>query len=229
MVEQSFVMDVNAPSFNFQIPQYNAFFGQQVMTMRQVRVFFYPFVQNFADHPLSQGLEQMLLPFASPISITGADTSLRVLPVAMTSDQSGKQGPPVMFDINRQYTEADFSFGVQNLAVSIEGKMGGENDAKIVVIGDGDFAIESEQIPMLPDNIHFLVNSIDWLTDDTGLIELRTRGVVSRPIEQLEDGERMTIKLLNFFLPIVVLIVFGVVRAQRRRMRRFKWMSENYS
>jgi gliding-associated putative ABC transporter substrate-binding component GldG len=233
MVEQSFLIDINAPTFQFQSPQYNPFFGQTVMTMRSAKVFYFPFVSRvenqFKDHPITEGLDQMLLPFASPVNATVTDTAIKVHTLATTSQRSGKQGAPVQFNIDRQWLEQDFPSGFQSLAVALEGKIAGENESKLVVLGDGDFVVEGGQLPSVPDNVNFLVNSIDWLTDDTGLIELRTRGVASRPIEQLEDGERTTIKLVNFLLPLVVLIIFGVVRNQRRRMRRAEWMSQDFS
>lgn len=233
MVEQSFLIDLNAPTFQFQMPQYNPFFGQTVMTMRPTKVFYYPFVsrveEQFVEHPITEGLDQMLLPFASPVNLAVNDTALRTYTLATSSARSGKQGPPVQFNIDRQWMEQDFPSSKIPLAVALEGKIGGTNTAKMVVLGDGDFVVEGGQLPSIPDNVNFLVNSIDWLTDDTGLIELRTRGVASRPIEQLEEGERTTIKLVNFLLPILVLILFGVVRTQRRRMRQAVWMSQDYS
>ena len=81
---------------------------------------------------------------------------------------------------------------------------------------------------MQPDNISLLVNSIDWLSDDTGLIELRTKGVSSRPLDQLEDGTKASLKWLNFALPILLAIIYGVVRAQIRRVQRIKRMEVSY-
>ena len=54
------------------------------------------------------------------------------------------------------------------------------------------------------------MNGIDWLSDDTGLIELRTKGVSSRPIKQMEDHERSLIKWINFLLPILLVLMYGV-------------------
>ena len=50
------------------------------------------------------------------------------------------------------------------------------NSSNIVVIGDGDFPVGGPQQQIQPDNVNLMkINTVDWLSDDTGLIELRTR------------------------------------------------------
>ena len=101
----------------------------------------------------------------------------------------------------------------------------------MVVIGDGDFAVngsgqKAQQIN--PDNINLMVNSIDWLADDTGLIELRTKGITNRPLDQIEDGRKSFLKYLNFLLPILIILLYGLFRNQRNRTLRYKRMQENF-
>ncbi|OYT13273.1 MAG: hypothetical protein B6I19_06045 [Bacteroidetes bacterium 4572_114] len=73
-----------------------------------------------------------------------------------------------------------------------------------------------------------MVNSIDWLSDDTGLIDLRTKEVTSRPLSELEEGERTLRKWVNFLLPIVLVLIYGIVRMQMRRNKRIKRMEVGY-
>ena len=94
----------------------------------------------------------------------------------------------------------------------------------MVVIADGDFAVSEGQQQINPDNVNLLVNSIDWLSDDTGLVSLRTQGATARPIDELEDGKKAFLKYFNFLLPIVLVIGYGIFRAQRNRMLRIKRM-----
>jgi hypothetical protein len=72
------------------------------------------------------------------------------------------------------------------------------------------------------------VNAIDWLSDDTGLIQLRTKGVTARPLDQIADSKKMFLKYLNFSLPIVLVIVFGIIRMQFKNSLRIKRMEEGY-
>ena len=102
----------------------------------------------------------------------------------------------------------------------------------MVVFGDGDFAVNGEgenQQQLQPDNVSLMVNSIDWLSDDTGLIELRTKGVTSRPLDaQLEDGTKLFLKYLNFLLPIILIVLYGIIRFNTKRKIRNKLMSVDY-
>ena len=79
-----------------------------------------------------------------------------------------------------------------------------------------------------PDNISMFVNSIDWLSDDTGLIELRTKGVTARPLDQIEDGTKALLKWLNFLLPIIIILIYGIIRMQHNRVLRVKRMEKGY-
>jgi hypothetical protein len=102
----------------------------------------------------------------------------------------------------------------------------------MVVIGDGDFPINSRSggqgQPLQRDNVSLFVNSIDWLSDDTGLIELRTKGVTFRPIDQIADGRKTLLKYMNFLLPIILVIAYGLIRMQIKRSLRFKRMEMSY-
>ena len=117
------------------------------------------------------------------------------------------------------------------MGAALEGKFGSSLPSKLVVIADGDFVVNGAgQQPrrLQPDNVSLLSNTIDWLSDDTGLIALRTKGVTSRPIDELEDSTKTIIKYVNFALPLLLVIIYGLVRFQYNRIQRLKRMSLNY-
>jgi len=58
---------------------------------------------------------------------------------------------------------------------------------------------------------------------------LRTKGVVYRPIEDLEEGKRTFVKYFNFLLPLVLVAVVGIWRTQRSRNIRMRRMQEKYT
>lgn len=103
----------------------------------------------------------------------------------------------------------------------MEGNLVGNQSSKLIVFGDGDFAINGrDQRRQNADNINLLVNSIDYLSDDTGLIDLRTKSVETRPIEELSDSKRSSLKYLNFLLPMGLVVAYGIFRSsQNRRIR----------
>jgi ABC-type uncharacterized transport system involved in gliding motility auxiliary subunit len=102
----------------------------------------------------------------------------------------------------------------------------------MVVFSDGDFAVNGEgqnAQQLSEDNISLMSNAIDWLSDDTGLIELRTKGVTARPLDaSLEDGTKTLLKYLNFLLPLILVIVYGVLRFQIKRNKRNELMATDY-
>ena len=197
---------------------------------QQVSFPYLPVISKFSDHPITKGLESVMLQFASSIKFMG-DTSKRFVPLAFTSEKSGTQKTPLYFDVQKEWTEADFPNQALVVAGILEGRLAGIAKSKIVVISDGDFPINGpaqQARRVQPDNIHLLVNSIDWLADDTGLIDLRTKGSSSRPISQLEDTTKTLIKYGNFLVPILLAIGYGLFRMQRNKIRQWKRMSENY-
>lgn len=187
-----------------------------------------PNVNNFADHTITNGLESMLFPFVSSIAFTGS-SSRNFVPLIFTSENAGTQTAPVTFDLNKEWTEADFPKASLPLAAALIPKSGKEG--KMVVVADGGFAVNSDgqqQQQLQPDNINFMVNAIDWLSDDTGLIELRTKGVTTRMLSDLSDGTRMFLKYFNFLLPIILIIGYGFYRMNRNRKIRLKRMEAHY-
>ena len=81
---------------------------------------------------------------------------------------------------------------------------------------------------MQPDNVNLMVNSVDWLSDETGLIDLRTKAITARPLKDVDEGRALFLKWLNFLLPIVLIILYGIYRNQRNRSLRVKRMEEGY-
>ncbi len=197
---------------------------------RQIKFPYIPAVTNFADHPISSGLEKVMLRFASSISYEG-DTAVRFKPLATSSDKSAKLSAPLRFNVQKEWSDSDFPNQNIPLAASLEGPIQGANQSRMVVITDGDFAVNGEgrnAQKQAEDNISLMVNSIDWLSDDTGLIELRTKGITSRPIQQMDDQTKTLLRWGNFLVPIILIIIYGAIRTQQNRNKRVKRMEEGY-
>lgn len=225
IVENNFVVDARCARIS--VRQQQGVFSYTT----QVPFYYLPIVTGFAEHPISNGLETVLLPFASSLTYTG-DTTKVFTPLVWTSEKSGTQPAPVYFDVSRQWSEADFPLENLTVAGLLEGKLVGNTSSKMVVVADGDFAVNGEGQEARQqgeDNISLMVNAIDYLSDDTGLIELRTKGVTSRPLdEEIEDGKKTFLKYFNFLLPIILIIVYGIFRMQFNRNLRTKRMEEGY-
>ncbi|NOX85720.1 MAG: hypothetical protein GXO86_07120 [Chlorobi bacterium] len=192
----------------------------------QIQFPYLPLLKNFADHPVTKGLEEIFLKFASPLNYYG-DSTYSFTPLIMTSEESGTEPVPVFFDINKRWTRADF----KDHSLVVAGILEKPKSGRIIVISDGEFAVNgpgrrARQVQQ--DNVNFFVNSIDWLSDDTGLINLRTKAITSRPLDQVSDSTKLLLKWLNFLLPVLLVIIYGLIRIQYRRNQRVKRMEEGY-
>jgi len=192
----------------------------------QVRFPYFPIVSNFADHPVGKGLESMILPFANAISLEPVDSSINMIPLAFTSAQSGLVQSPVAIDIQKKWAEADFRDPDQIVAAALEG-----TGLKLIVVPNNRFAVNgegNEARQVSRDNINFSSNAIDWLSDDTGLIDLRTKGITSRPLDPINDKTRNMFKYGNFLLPIMLILAYGLFRRQKNLKRKQKWLQGQY-
>jgi len=224
VVENNFVIDANCATVSVQ--QRQGFFS----FTSQIQFPYIPIVTNFADNAITKGLEQVVTQFVSTVTYTGDSTAV-FTPLLTTSDKAGTLSSPTYFNINKNWTKTDFPLANLPLGALIEGNIGGIQNAKMVVIADGDFAINGkgqQARQQNKDNINLMVNSIDYLSDDTGLIELRTKGVTSRPIKDVDDGKKTFLKWLNMLLPIILIIIIGFIRNQQQRNLRYKRMEEGY-
>jgi gliding-associated putative ABC transporter substrate-binding component GldG len=224
-VENKFLIDASCAAVNVQQQQGSFRFNTQIQFP------YLPVINTFSDHAITKGLEGVLLPFASPLTFSG-DSSVQFTPIAFSSAKSGTAPVPAYFDIQKQWQESDFPLEELIVGATLEGTISGNPASKMVVIGDGDFPINSRSggqgQPLQRDNVSLFVNSIDWLSDDTGLIELRTKGVTFRPIDQIADGTKTLLKYMNFLLPIILVIAYGLIRMQIKRSLRFKRMEMSY-
>jgi len=224
IVENNFVIDANCASVGVQ--QKQGFFS----FTSQVQFPYIPITSNFADHPITKGLEQVVMQFVSTLTYTG-DSTVTYTPIVMTSESAGTLSSPLYFDIQKQWGKQDFPLAELPLGAVLEGNIGGNGFSKMVVIADGDFAVNGSgqgARQQNPDNVNLMVNAIDYLSDDTGLIELRTKGITSRPLDELEDGKKTFLKWLNLLLPILLIVVIGFIRQQQQRNLRYKRMEEGY-
>lgn len=193
----------------------------------QVQFPYFPLVNNFPEHPITQGIEQIAFPFASSIQNVGNNT---MTPLVTSSQNSVSQNPPLRFEVQKKWRQSDFPEGSKTLAAVFEGDLSGTGSSgKLVLFGDADFPMsQGRNSRSNADNFSLLVNSVDWLSDDTGLIDLRTKGVTSRPIKELEEGQVAFYKWANFLVPILLVLLLGFYKNQKNRSLRVKRMTTDY-
>ncbi len=221
-VSNNFVLDANAVTVMVT--------GQQgaFRVQRPVLFPYIPQIKNFGEHPVTAGLEQLVLKFVSSIDFTG-DSTVTYSPILFSSELSATKPAMTFIDPGYEWSKNDFPLKKQTLGAVLEGPILGGASSKMVVIGDANFPVsENQQQQVNPDNINLLVNAVDWLSDDTGLMELRTRGATARPIDEMEDFTKTLLKYLNFLIPILLAVGYGIFRTQRNRIIRIKRKEAGY-
>jgi ABC-2 type transport system permease protein len=116
-------------------------------------------------------------------------------------------------------------------------KESSDSTGKMVVVGDGDMVLnglsfkKNEPLPMGKNpytedtqyeyqfaNREFLINILEYLTSNAGIIESRNKDVVLRLLDPKKtEAERTKWQLLNIALPIVLVVLAGAVYQQVRR------------
>lgn len=224
VLDPKFIIDGRCGSIN--VPQ--EFNGMQAY--QRINFPYLPIITNLSNHPITQGLSSFMLPFVADIKFTGDTNKEKYVELAHTSDKTGLLPAPLTFMVQHNWVQSEFPLANLPVAVAVSG-VGGNKDAKMVVIACGTFAVNGTgQRPMQQDqdNIDLLANSVDWLSDDTGLIELRSKMIKTAPLKDISDSTKQILRYLNFLLPILLVVIYGIIRMQMKRRLRTKRMEETY-
>ena len=221
ILNKDFVLDAQCGTIGVQ--QKQGFFSFQ----SQVQFPYFPAISQFNEHPITKGIDKIIFPFASSIINEGPNT---MTPIVSTSERSSSQQPPFTFDIQKKWSNTDFTQGQKTIAAIFEGDLSGTGaSGKMVLFSDADFMVsQGRGSKSNADNFSLLINSVDWLSDDTGLIDLRTKGVASRPIKDIEESKANMYKWANFLIPIGLVLLLGLYRNQASRNLRIKRMTTRY-
>lgn len=206
---------------------------------------YFPIITQFNPvQPMVKDLENLTLFFPSTIDTSYAkDRELNITPLFYTSNQCKLKKGQYSINPNPQETYADFTEGPYVLGAAIDGvfKSYFENrevprgdttfpqadvpevlpsspETRIVVVGDGNFAKDTYASD--PSNVAFLMNMIDWLALEEELIDIRTREVTFRPLAEVSEGVKATVKYANIFAPPALVVLIGLFRWQIRRRRK---------
>ncbi|MDP4266400.1 MAG: Gldg family protein [Bacteroidota bacterium] len=183
-----------------------------------------PMISNFNDHPVTRGISSVLLEFPSPISFR-VTKNIEHTVLARTSSKSGLINSPFAFDLNKEWMEKDFPLNELTVACALTENNSNGSKSKMVIISDGDFVTNGENQPVeiQKDNINFVSNAVEWLSDQSGLSSLRTKIITNRPLSQISDNSKNILKYFNFLLPIIIIIAIGIFRMEMNKIKRIKY------
>lgn len=127
---------------------------------------------------------------------------------------------------DRVRSVTDSSFSQLNFSPSV-------SNNKMIVIADGDIARNhvSKSGDIYPlgfdkytnqnfGNKNFMVNCVDYLCDDSGLIEVRMKEIKLRLLDRTRmKEEKLQWQLFNMVFPVVLIVLFGIMNAWSRKRK----------
>ena len=212
--------------------------------------FFHPLVNGNPNHAITKNLIPVRLQFANQIDILKNNIKkTALLQSSILTKKVGTPTIIDLQSIAEKPQEIDYKDGNQLFAVLLEGNFNSgyknrikpfktplfrENSMnnKMIVIADGDIG-KNQVLKGKPcdlarykwtnqefGNKDFLLNSIDYLLDDVGLMQLRNKTIkIAKLDQQKAYRDRAFWQFFNMILPLILLFAFGIVFNYLRRKR----------
>ncbi len=196
-----------------------------------------PIVGNLSkSFVITQNLHQIVMPFPSELDTSYAhELHLDVVPFAHSSQRSGVQTNVYNLDPTAQFTKKMFGEPYLLLGAAISGKIHSaipdtdryaetdtsrrtEGQERIVVIGNGDFV--QDAFLSNPENLSIFLNTVDYLTDDLGLVSIRSKTFLPPPLRPVSETTRAATKDLIMVFPPLLVLAIGLSYWRRTVKRR---------
>lgn len=199
----------------------------------QVPFPYLPNVSEFnAKNIVVKDIQNVILYFASSLDTSmSRNKGLQTDVLMRSSKRSGRQSGFIMIDPMQQYTAAEFSEAGIPLAASVSGSftsaftgkslapaIAKSPETRMIVVGDGDFM--KDDFAGSKGNMVLFQNIVDYLSDESGLITIRSKDISEPPLDQISDGMKKFLKYGNLILPPLLVVAFGLMRWRRRAMFR---------
>lgn len=215
--------------------------------------YYYPMVFSRDDHPVNTNLEALRFQFTSSIDTLSSPYQTTVLLSSSPLSKLEGVPREIDLEMIRLAPDKDtYNAGPQPLSVLVEGafksafvnrvkpaalnqfiESGPEN--KMIVIADGDF-IKNQMRNGRPlelgydkwtnnfyGNKEFLINCVNYLLDDTGLINVRGKEVAIPLMDQEKIVEqRSKWQLINIGGPVLATLLFGFLFGYLRKRKYAK-------
>jgi gliding-associated putative ABC transporter substrate-binding component GldG len=204
--------------------------------------FYHPLVSGNPNHAITKNVASVRLQFANQIDTLKNNLKKTPLLMSSPLTQKvGTPAIIELQSIAEEPQEKEYASGNQLFAVLLEGtfKSGYKNrikpyetslfkensiDNKMIVIADGDIGknqiLKGQPTDLARDkwtneqfgNKDFLLNAVDYLLDDTGLMALRNKTLKINMLDKQKTFKERTFwQFLNIGIPFILLFVFGFI------------------
>lgn len=204
----------------------------------------YPFIpvvkQLEGDSPVSKGLGEVMLPFATTVEVKAPEGATGLV-LARSSTKSWLENKPANLSAQRDWrAESPTLTGPHPLMVQVSGTLKShfaseatqsaapgatpvvaqsKGEARVIVVGSSAL-IQDDFMNGRP-NQALLMNVADWLVLDKAMLAMRTRGLQLATLKaDLPDGTRNFAKFGNVLGLPLLLAAFGLARWRMREARR---------
>ena len=187
-------------------------------------------------NPVTSRFPGLSLMWPSPLTDLNK-AGIKVEPLAWTSDKSWVVKDNLSIDVDQATRSAQMpgvKFEKHDVVFALSGAFpsafpnGGTSPAtRMIVVGSSNFLTNLMQITGKDDNAVFASNAVDWLSQDEGLLGIKTRAYREKSLTLLQDAPvrdaaAFALSFVNLFLVPAVILVWAVVRMLRRRSREQK-------
>lgn len=196
--------------------------------LNYVKAEFASVIDTVGDHPAVS--REVLLR-------TSSNTRILNAPLMVSLEMAARQPDPRDFNMPGQpvavILEGEFPSVFANRVISAiigrddPGFRKSSESNRMLVVSDGDIIRNDitvsggvpEHLPLGYDrysgqtfgNLEFVLNALNYLLDDSGLMELRTRELRLRMLDRAKIREQRNFwQIINLLVPVVVVIVFGL-------------------
>jgi gliding-associated putative ABC transporter substrate-binding component GldG len=220
--------------------------GQPQIVYRPWR--YYPVLNNFTGHPIVKNIDLIYSKFLSTIDTVKAP-GVKKTPLVYTSKFCKLYSGAVLVDLNEVRKPADpsnYNSGPYPVAYLLEGNFESLYKNRPLPVKDPDFKKSGSKgsvficsdadivrnmikqdrrgpvpVPIMPGNLDFVTNVVDYMLDEDGIINVRSKEIALRPLDKAKVQEdKVFWQIVNLVIPILIVLVFGVLR--------FYWRKKKY-
>jgi len=162
-----------------------------------------PLVLNYGSHPITKDFSRVMtfFPFARSVSvISNAGGAVSTTELLKTSEESWAETE--LKNGQAKFDEGKDKKGPITIGVAASKRVG-DKEARLVVIGDSDFA--SNGYSRHPPNRDLFMNTVNWLAQDEDLIAIRPKSTTDRRVTMTASQQTLLFWTTLLLIPGLVI------------------------
>jgi ABC-type uncharacterized transport system involved in gliding motility auxiliary subunit/ABC-type transport system involved in multi-copper enzyme maturation permease subunit len=183
---------------------------------------------------VNQEIESVFMPWSSEVDTAEAAAGT-ITPLFVTSNAGGVESGQAYIDPRRtEFPQNDLASRLVGVMVNPANAVDGAEDdpeptdetsmptapaGRVVVLGNGEFATD-QWVRNAPQNVTFVLNTVDWLVQDEGLIGIRSKDRSPPPLVFESATLRDFVRYGNVYGIPLLIVIAAIVRLLKRRQAK---------